>query len=190
MTSIKLTVTGAHAWASVNGPLTSGMVGVPVKMEYDEAWDGLTKNLMCRCSHWNSNDGEIRTILNVGETSTVAHEVMQAGMYLHLGVEGFSSDGTLVIPTIWARCGKIEYGANTCDDLSTDPKLSIWNQLQSEVEQLKEYTLTQEQLTDFQAYAQEATQAAQEAKDAAEEAKQIAARTISVEVLDGIEIVT
>lgn len=172
MTSINLMVTGAQARASVTGPLTSGMVGVPVTIEYDEAWDGLTKNLMCRCSPWGSNSGEIRTLLNVGETSTVAHEVMQPDMYLYLGVEGFSDDGKLVIPTTWARCGKIEYGANTCEDPSTDPELPVWNQLQIEMEKTKEYVLTPEQAVNIQSYAQTATQAAQEARQAAEEAKQ------------------
>lgn len=172
MTSIKLMLTGAQAWASATGPLTSGMVGIPVTIEYDETWDGLTKNLMCRCSPWGSNDGEIRTLLNVGENAVVAHEVMQPDMYLHLGVEGFSDDGKLVMPTTWARCGKIEYGANTCDDPSTDPELSVWNQLQIEMEQTKEYVLTPEQAANIQDYAQEAAQAAQESRQAAEEAKQ------------------
>lgn len=166
MTSIKLMLTGAQAWASVNGPLTSGMVGIPVTIEYDEAWDGLTKNLMCRCSPWRSNDGEIRTILNVGETAAVAHEVMQAGMYLHLGVEGFSSDGKLVIPTTWARCGKIEYGANTGEDPSADPELPIWNQLQAEIEQIKHDGITPEQMGEIQTCVQSATQAAARAERA------------------------
>ena len=108
LTSIKLTVTGAQAWATVTGPLTSGMVGLPVTIKYDDAWDGLTKNLVCRCSPWGSDDGEIRTILNVGKTAAVSHEVMQAGMYLHLGIEGYSSDRKLVIPTTWARCREPE----------------------------------------------------------------------------------
>lgn len=172
LTSIKLTVNGAQAWATVTGPLTSGMVGLPVTIEYDDAWDGLTKNLVCRCSPWGSNEGEIRTILNVEDTSTVAHEVMRAGLYLYLGVEGFSSDGKLVIPTTWAKCGKIEYGANTCDDPSTDPELPVWNQLQIEMEKTKEYVLTPEQAVNIQAYAQTATQAAEEARQAAEEARQ------------------
>lgn len=164
MTSIKLILTGAHAWASASGPLTSGMVGIPVTIEYDAAWDGLTKNLMCRCSPWGSDEGEIRTILNVEDTSAVAHEVMRAGLYLYLGVEGFSSDGKLVIPTTWARCGKIEYGANTCDDLSTEPELSIWNQLQTEVEEIKRDGYTQEQINEIQAYVQSAVQAASNAE--------------------------
>ena len=161
MTNIKLTVTGAQARASVTGPLTSGMVGLPVAIEYDEAWDALTKNLICRCSPWGSNDGEYRAILNVGETAAVAHEVMQPDMYLYLGLEGFREDGTLVMPTTWACCGKIAHGASTCGDPSTAPSLSVWNQLQVEMEQL------QEQAAEVQACAQEAMQAAEESKEAA-----------------------
>lgn len=172
MTSIKLMLTGAQAWAVATGPLTSGMVGIPITIECDESWNGLTKNLMCRCSPWGSTDGEYRAILNVGETATVSHEVMLPDMYLYLGVEGYSDDGKLVMPTIWARCGKIEYGANTCDDPSTDPELPVWNQLQIEMEKTKEYVLTPEQAVNIQTYAQTATQAAEEAQQAAEEARQ------------------
>ena len=166
MTSIKLTVTGAEAWASVTGILTSGMVGIPVTIEYDEAWNGLTKNLMCRCSPWGSDDGEIRTRLNVGEASTVAHEVMQPDMYLYLGVEGFSADGTLVIPTAWAKCGKIEYGANTCEDPSTDPELTVWNQIQAEMEQIRQDVITPELVAEIKGYAQSATKSATNAERA------------------------
>lgn len=166
MTSIKLTVTGAEAWATVTGILTSGMVGIPVTIEYDEAWDGLTKNLMCRCSPWGSDDGEIRTRLNVGEASTVAHEVMQPDMYLYLGVEGFSADGTLVIPTAWAKCGKIEYGANTCEDPSTDPELTVWNQIQAEMEQIRQDVIPPELVAEIKGYAQSATKSATNAERA------------------------
>lgn len=137
MTSIKLKVTGAHAQAEVTGKLTSGMVGIPITIEYDEAWDGLTKNLICRCAPAGSSNGESRAILNVGAAATVAHEVMQANTILYLGIEGFSNDGKLVIPTVWAMCASIEPGANTCEDPTTDPELSVWNQLQTELEQIK-----------------------------------------------------
>ena len=178
MTSITLTVTGARAWASVTGPLTSGMVGIPVTIEYDEAWDGLTKNLVCRCSPWGADDGEARVILNVEKNATVAHEVMKSDMYLYLGIEGFSNDGKLVIPTTWAKCGKIQYGANTCEDPSTNPELPVWNQLQTEIEKIKRDTVTQEQLTDIQICAQAAVQAASsaaQAQKAAEAAAEAAA---------------
>ena len=139
------------------------MVGLPVTIEYDEAWDGLTKNLVCRCSSWGSNDGEIRTILNVGETAVVAHEVMQAGQYLHLGLEGFRADGTLVMPTTWARCAQIQYGANVDGDPSADSELPIWGQLQSQIEQLKCGNISQEQLDEIRACADVAVQAEENA---------------------------
>lgn len=143
MTSITLNVTGARIRAAVNGPLTSGMVGIPVTIRYDNVWNGLTKNLVCRCGKWGPDKGETRTVLNIGETTTVAHEVMQADMHLYLGIEGYSANGKLVIPTIWADCGAILHGANTGENLSTDPKLSIWAQLQAEIEKIKQTSVTE-----------------------------------------------
>lgn len=138
MTSITLTVTGAKVRASVSGPLTSGMVGVPVAIEYDDAWSGLTKNLVCRCGPWGPGRGETRTVAGIEKTATVAHEVMKADMYLYLGIEGYSADGKIVMPTTWAECGKIQHGANAGADLSTDPRLPFWAQLQTEIRQIKQ----------------------------------------------------
>lgn len=160
MTYILLRVTGAHAWATVTGPLTSGMVGIPITIEYDAAWDGLTKNLVCRCSEWGADSAEQRTILNVGETAVVAHEVMKAGMYLYLGIEGRSADGTLVIPTTWARCGEIQCGANAGTEVSTDPTLPVWEQLQTQLGQLQQDVVTKEQMVGIMDSVQSATQAA------------------------------
>ena len=159
-----LKVTGAHAGATVNGPLTSGMVGLPVTIECDEAWEGLTKNLVCRCSSWDDEDVEIRTILNVGNAAVVAHEVMQAGKHLYLGLEGFTPDGELVIPTTWAMCGVIEKGANTGEDISADPTLPVWNQLQTQIEQLKSSSIPQELLDEIQASVETAVEAASSAE--------------------------
>lgn len=137
MTSITLTVTGAKAHASVRGPLTSGMVGIPVAIEYDDAWSGLIKNLVCRCGQWGPDSGETRTVAAVENTAAVAHEVMKAGMYLYLGIEGYSPDGQLVMPTTWAGCGRILPGANAGADPSADPRLPIWAHLQHEIGQIR-----------------------------------------------------
>lgn len=185
MTSIHLTVTGAHAWATVSGPLTSGMVGVPVTIEYDEAWEGLTKNLVCRCSPWNSDDGETRVILNVGDGATVAHEVMQAGQYLHLGVEGFREDGSLVMPTIWAMCGEICAGANSDGDPSADPTLPVWSQLQAQIEQINRDGVTQERMEELRGCAETASQAAADA--ARSEASAAAAASVAISSANGAE---
>lgn len=125
MTSIKLIVTGASAQAEVDGLLTSGMVGIPVTIVCDGAWDGLTKSMVCR------GGSVIRTILDVGDAATVPHECMIANTTLQIGVEGRNADGTLVIPTVWARCGLICSGANADADPSTDPTLPVWAQIQA-----------------------------------------------------------
>ena len=58
LTSITLTVNGAEIRASMAGTLTSGMVGIPIIIEYDDTWEGLTKNLVCRCSKSGYADEE------------------------------------------------------------------------------------------------------------------------------------
>ncbi len=146
MTNITLTIIGAKSRACVSGPLTSGMVGIPVTVEYDDAWKGLTKNLVCRCGKWGAESGETRTVLDIGTSAAVAHEVMQAGMHLFLGVEGHTPDGKLVMPTTWADCGKILPGANANADPSADLKLSVWTQLQTEINQLKKQPITETQI--------------------------------------------
>lgn len=148
MTSITLTVTGATATAAVSGPLTSGMVGIPVTIACDKAWNGLIKNLVCKCSRWGLAHTETRTILNIGETALVAHEVMQAEHTLYLGIEGYSADGSLVMPTMWASCGYIHPGANADADPTVSPSLPVWGQLQMEVAALKQSSITQEQIGD------------------------------------------
>ena len=196
MTSIILTVTGAQAQASVSGTLTSGMVGIPVTINYDDSWEGLTKNLVCRCCR-GADSAEHRTILNVGSTAVVAHEVMKAGMLLYLGVEGHNADGTLVIPTIWAMCGVIQTGANTSEDLSADPTLPVWEQLQTEIEQIRRDTVTPEQLTgilsDIQSavqasaiYAGQAEAAAKRAEEAAGPSQNGGLTSEQINALDGM----
>lgn len=127
MTSIKLIVTGASARAEVDGLLTSGMVGIPVTIVCDGAWDGLTKALVCRAG------SIVKTILNVRGTATVAHECMVPNQTLFIGIEGRNADGTLVIPTVWARCGLIFSGATTDADPSADPTLPVWAQIGEKV---------------------------------------------------------
>ena len=147
MTSIILKLTGAKAQAAVDGPLTAGMVGIPVTIECDDAWEGLTKNLVCRCGEWGPDRGETRMIRSVENVAVVAHEVMQADKYLYLGVEGYSADGKLVIPSTWADCGKIQHGADAGADPSTNPRLPFWAQLQTEIRQIKDHTVTEDQVT-------------------------------------------
>lgn len=139
LTSIRLILRGAKASAEVHGVLTAGMVGIPVTIEYDESWNGLSKNLVCRGGLGYDNfRGESRTFLGVGTTAKVAPEVLIAGNVLYLGIEGYNADGSLVIPTTWARCGIIQDGVKTEGGPSEDPTLPIWSQLQTQIDQLPE----------------------------------------------------
>lgn len=136
MTNIKLIVRGARVRVEVDGILTSGAVGIPVTIQYDSAWDGLTKNLVCTSGEWGPAV-KPRTIANIDTAATVAHEVMIAGNHLYLGVEGRNADGTIVIPTAWADCGEIYPGAGVSRDPSAKPTLPIWAQLEQQINDLK-----------------------------------------------------
>lgn len=129
MTIIELTVKGTDVKAKVHGPLTEGMVGARVAIRYDDSWEGLSKTLVCRSHLANVRDDEVRTVVNVGNQATIAHEVMIAGRTLYLGVEGYAADGTEVIPTIWAECGEIQKGANADADPSVAATPEVWEQL-------------------------------------------------------------
>ena len=50
MTSISAKVTGTQITLQVNGPLTCGMVGLPIEFAFDETWDGLKKTAVFRSS--------------------------------------------------------------------------------------------------------------------------------------------
>lgn len=125
MTSIRLTIRGADAQAEVDGLLVAGMVGVPIEISYDSAWDGLTKTLVSRCGR------NIATVLGVSDQTTLPPGVMTAGRALELGVEGRNADDTLVIPTVWASCGIVLPGADPNADPSTAPDNPVWAQILS-----------------------------------------------------------
>lgn len=114
MTSIRLILTGANARAELSGTLTAGMVGVPVTIECNEEWEGLTKNLVCQ------SDIGVRTVLEIGEKTLVVPEVLQCTPYgkneLFLGVEGRNADGDLVLPSTMAFCGPIRRSAEVGND--------------------------------------------------------------------------
>ncbi len=106
MTKIYLYCRGGMAWARTEGPLTAGMVGVPVEITTDRAWDGLVKTLVCR-------GGNRQVPIVLGEEAPVAAwETMVEGTHLYLGLEGRNAAGDLILPTTWADCGLVRPGAS------------------------------------------------------------------------------
>ena len=121
MTSITVSVTGAEATATLSGILTGGMVGVPVIFSFDEAWDGLVKVALFRAG------GETFCVHEIEELTTVPWEILEkAGCTLHVGAYGVSEDGSLVIPTLWAKAGIIQPGADPAATPVAEPNLPVW----------------------------------------------------------------
>lgn len=116
MTNILLKVNGASAVASAFGKITSGMVGLPVAIQYDDSWSELTKTAFFRVgSHVRKRD-DIQT------TTTVPWEILRShGKRLEIGIEGRNSDGDIVIPTIWASVATILPGVGGDIPAAPDP---------------------------------------------------------------------
>lgn len=108
MVTVKVTVSGSTAIATATDKITSGMVGIPVQIEYDSSWDGLIKNAVFKAGDF------VRDRKNVESFTTVPWEVLRLpGKVFSVGVEGRKEDGSVVIPTVWANVGTIQKGANS-----------------------------------------------------------------------------
>jgi len=122
MDGIKIEVTGNIARV-IEKPsrITSGTVGLPVEFTFDSQWEYLRKIAVFRAGN------VIKTIDNPKAGDTVPWEVLEnPGVWLSIGVYGTNTDGTVVIPTIWANVSPIHVGVNPDGDPSTDPTLPIW----------------------------------------------------------------
>lgn len=79
--------------------ITSGSVGIPVTFNLSEDFDGLS----C-IAVFEGSGAKIDVALMNSNTCVVPHEVLaQAGGYLRIGVYASNGEGTIVIPTVWAR---------------------------------------------------------------------------------------
>jgi hypothetical protein len=104
---ISVKTNGTSVTATVDGVITSGMVGLPVEIEYGDGWERLNKFVSFRVDEFQ------RTRENVSSATTVPWEILRRhGKILYVGVEGRTSDGTVVMPTVWASVGTIKRGAS------------------------------------------------------------------------------
>lgn len=116
---------GADGSMVVPETLTSGMVGKQVKLEFTPEWEGLAKTVVF------SAGAVSRDVIYSGEIVTIPAEVLERPVrQLYVGVYGVSSDGTLVIPTVRAMGPRILAGADPTGDMSTDPTLPVWAQME------------------------------------------------------------
>lgn len=124
MTSISVIVTGAQLVVQVDGPVTCGMVGLPVQFSFDESWDGLIKTAVFRAG------GLTMDAVNIQEKTLLPWEVLEKkSCTLHIGVYGTNADGTLVMPTVWAEAAVIQPGADPTGDESAVPTQNVYQQI-------------------------------------------------------------
>lgn len=128
----KISVTGVRAASTKLGTLTSGMVGAKVQFSFDTSWEGLNKTAVFRCMDITKD------VLNIDSEVTVPHEALvRSGSPLYVGVYGTNAADDLVIPTRWATVGIVYSGADPSGDPSTERSPDVWEQLQNQINELK-----------------------------------------------------
>ena len=133
----KIKVSGATASAEKESKITAGMVGVTVRMQYADIWDGLHKTVVFRAGTVTKD------VITDDEVVTVPKEVAAAkDVYLQVGVYGVDAEGNLVIPTIWAGLGTVRDGADPSGDAETDASLPVWMQIMEMIGDLSQLDTT------------------------------------------------
>ena len=138
MQPIKITVSSTRAVCSERpDPITTGMVGLRAEFIFSEDWAGLQKTAVC------AGSGVTKDVLVVQDAITVPPECLtDPASDLKIGLYGTNSTGNIVIPTIYAYCGRLFRGADPSGDESVDPTLPIWAQLQAMIGDLSNLTTT------------------------------------------------
>ena len=115
-------------------PLTSGMVGQPIHFEYSHDFDGLAVTAVF-------TDGKNTVdVVNPGNECIIPHEVLTTvGAMVKVGIYAVKGD-KLVIPTIYAHIGVVLKGADPSGDVSADPALPVWAQIQALMGNLNDLT--------------------------------------------------
>lgn len=132
MEGIKIDVTGNIARVIAKpSRITSGTVGMPIEFTFDSQWDYLLKQVVFRAGD------VVKTIEHTGAGLTVPWEVLEKPhVWLSVGVYGSNTDGSVVIPTIWANVCVINVGVDPDGDPTTDPTPSIWQTIMDYISSL------------------------------------------------------
>ena len=127
MEVIKINVAKTAARAKQIELVTTGMVGASVRFSFGSEWNGLTRTAVFRA-------GKVaKDVVLTSDTALIPPEVLAAPASLLIGVYGSNSDGTLVIPTVMVRACFVLPGADPSGDESTDPTLSVWQQILAQI---------------------------------------------------------
>ena len=123
----KINIIGTSVVVSDLKTITSGMVGATVSIEYDSTWDGLNKQVVFKTAFQTFS----------AEDNTIPHELLKiSDTVLRVGVYGYTDDGTIVIPTVYADLGRILQGADPIGETPAKPTPPVWNRLQIQIDEL------------------------------------------------------
>lgn len=131
MEKMKLQVSGSQIEVvEIPEVITAGTVGLPVEFAFDSQWDNLAKTAV-----FKAGDRVIAVALEK-DTHTVPWEVLEKpNLWLCIGVYGANGEGTVVIPTLWAKVAVIHTGVDPEGDSALDPTLPIWQELLTRAEE-------------------------------------------------------
>ena len=134
---IKVTINNICAKLTECEPLTSGMIGKTLDVEFSADWAGLNKTAV-----FSNGDKTIDVMESEwnGNTINIPWEVIETpNRAVSFGVYGYTKNGDdiiLAIPTLYTSLGRVYLGTNPSGDESTEPSLPVWAQIQTEVDDL------------------------------------------------------
>lgn len=103
---ILFTAKNRCAVAFSDNPITTGSAGIPVKFQFSSDWNGLAKIATFRCG-----DLAADVALTADEIPLPPDVLVNPGELLKIGVYGALQDGTIIMPTVWAKVEHIKLGA-------------------------------------------------------------------------------
>lgn len=124
MEKIKFRVTGNQIEVLERpAVITAGTVGLEAEFAFDSQWDRLSKIVV-----FKAGEKVIATAL-AGNAHSVPWEVLEKpNQWLCVGVYGANGEGSVVIPTLWAKVSVIYTGTEPEGDPALEPSAPIWQE--------------------------------------------------------------
>lgn len=116
---ITLNANTRRATATSNDVITTGSVGIPVRLDLSDEFEGLAVTTCFRAG------GRSAYVPYTGDPLTVPVKCLQIpGETLEVGVYAARADGTIVIPTAWAIAGTVRQGVEPSGIAPEEPEPS------------------------------------------------------------------
>lgn len=132
----KIKVSGVKAALVDHGPgrweIPAGIVGGEIRFVYGPDWENLGKTVVFSCGNLTKD------VVDAGEVVTIPAEVVEKPeRKLLVGVYGVDESCETATPTLWLE-GYVRSAADPSGDVTTDPALPVWAQLEGRIRALEE----------------------------------------------------